>query len=234
MKKTPIGYIPSSYGRPVPAYRDAAVPDGFVHDIDGCMDIAGIYHASDRQRCKAQIEAECGQGGIRFEIFLQHGGRKVPRVSLRTPREPVYPRLPRDMEPDVPVEAWVTLALEQPDWASRAAALLDIIGHNLEHTEGWDMPPDIRGDVQAIGLALLLTATLEHLVEPEIDCLEAAAFYALTMHPEWSAAGTQWLEPFRDTWFAEWTGERPAYRRFAALRRNIEPTLPAWIVGGAA
>ncbi|MCJ2033165.1 hypothetical protein [Methylobacterium sp. J-068] len=229
MNANPIGHIPSPYGKPVAVFQDEQVPGGYVHDLDGCMDIAGIHDPLARDRCKTELKAKCAQGGIRFEIFLEHGGRMVPKVPLTKPSEPVYPTLPRDMSMDIPTENWATLAMDQPHWCKRAEAMLDILGSNLEQVKEWDAPPEVL----AIGLSLLLTASLEHLVEDEIDCIEAAAFYALTTHPAWSKAGVEWLKPFRTSWFADWIAARPAYREFAGLCRNINTTLPGWIAGGA-
>lgn len=224
----PFTHIPGPYGKPISVFKLDSMPDdGFAHDIDGCMDLAGIHDADARARCKAQIRSMSGRGGIPLEVFQDHGGRVVPKVPLIKPTEPIYPTLPRDMASDIPIETWVTLVMDHADWDERAAAVLHILADNIDHTRDWTIPPEVL----AFGLAMLLTASLEHLVEPEIACLEAAALYALTSHPAWSRAGIEWLEPFRETWLADWIAERPAYREFAGLCRHIDTELPSWLCG---
>lgn len=229
----PIGQLPTPYGVSVPVYFDRGrhvdENECYFHDIDGCMSLAGIYGAEARKRCKAEVKAASAKGSFAFDIFLKHGGRKVPYADLPKPADPVYPRLPHDMDMDIPIENWVTLTMEHAQWNTRADALLEIIASNLDNSETWDMPQEIH----ALALSQMLTASLEHLTETEIDCIEAAAIYAVTLHySEWSEPAVRWLEPFRDTWFRDWIGSRPAYSRFARLMRIINPELPLWIAGG--
>lgn len=227
-----LGHIPSPYGVPLSVFEDPTFPEGsdesYRHSIDDCMTIAGIHAPGDRDRCRIAIKAAMGKGGVPFEIFLQHGGRKVPREPIGRPAEPIYPKLPRNHEMDIPIENWVTLVLDHSRWDERAAALLDVIGGNTEAASGWGTPPEVL----ALGLQHLLTAALEHLAEAEIDCLEAAAIYACCLHDEWSEPAVRWLEPVRSTWFADWIAERPGYRAFARLCRSVNPDLPSWIGGG--
>lgn len=229
----PIGHYPTPYGVSVPVYFDRGRHDDeaecYFHDIDGCMTLVGIYGESNRQRCRAELKANLGKGGVPFEIFLKHGGRKALYVDLAKPADPVYPRLPHDMDMDIPIENWVTLTMEHAWWHTRADILLEIIASNLDNSETWDLPQEIH----ALALSQMLTASLEHLTEKDIDCIEAAAIYALTLHyREWSAPAVEWLTPFRKTWFRDWIAKRPAYGRFAKLMRIINPELPKWIEGG--
>lgn len=78
-----------------------------------------------------------------------------------------------------------------------------------------------------------MTAILESFGETEIHCLEAAAFYALSGHEPWQAAGLRWLAPFNRTWWASWVAARPRYRRFATAVRCAypDPALPDWLAG---
>ena len=76
---------------------------------------------------------------------------------------------------------------------------------------------------------IIVTSALEHLAEKEIDCLEAAAFYALSVHDKWQEAGLRWLNPVADTWFKDWVAERPTYRKFAKLSKESGEKLPPWI-----
>jgi len=231
----PIGQLPTPYGVSVPVYFDRSrhvdENECYFHDIDGCMTMAGVHGERNRQRCKDEIKANLGKGGVPFDIFLKHGGRKMLYIDLEKPANPVYPRLPHDMDMDIPIENWVTLVMEHARWNTRAETLLDIIASNLDNSETWDMPQEIH----ALALSQMLTASLEHLTETEMDCIEAAAMYALTLHySEWSKPAVEWLTPFRDTWFRDWNAGRPNYSRFAKLMRIINPELPSWIIGGAA
>jgi hypothetical protein len=197
----------------------------YFHDMDGCITLAGIHNPGNRARCKAALKAAMGKGGVPFQLFLDHGGRMVQREALTRPSQPVYPNLPRDCEPDIPIENWITAALDQAEWHGRAATLLDIIGGNLEQGADWTLPPEIL----ALSFRTLLTAVLEHVPAEDIDCLEAAALFALTAHQEWTAPAIRWLEPIWDTWFADWKASRDAYRKFAGMCRAINPDLPEWI-----
>ncbi|PPQ40467.1 hypothetical protein SAMN06265338_102224 [Rhodoblastus acidophilus] len=223
----PLGFIPSPYGTSIAVYGDRDDENSWVHDIEGCMDMAGVYGAANRAACRAAFKARAGNS-ITFDIFTDHGGRKVPKVALPRPRQPVYPTLPRGCDMDIPIENWITLALECSNWTTRADALIDICHSNLTHADGFTLPPEIH----AIALQILLTATVEHMPDEEIDCIEAAAIYAFTNHAEWSRAGVKWLAPFNKTWFRDWVAKRPKYRTFAAAVRLVDPDLPAWIDGG--
>lgn len=228
----PIGNLPTAYGVSVPVFfdrdRSEVEDECYFHDIEGCMTLVGIHGEQNRERCASEIRANLGRGGIDFNIFLKHGGRKALYVPLKKPKAPVYPRLPHDMDFDIPIEKWVTLVLDYAAWNRRAETLLEIIGSNLDNSETWDLPQEVH----ALALSQMLTASLEHLVEDEIGCIEAAALYALTLHySEWSAPGVEWLLPFRGTWFADWRDSRSSYRRFAKLMRIINPEIPTWVAG---
>ena len=227
MKQEPLCYIPSPYGTPVAGFGDPAKED-FFHDMQGCMDMAGIYGAENRAACLAKIKEQTDTTGqARFATFMEFGGHKVPKSTLPRPRAAIYPTLPRTHDMGPTIENWVTLAMDASNWTMRAASFLDVLEGNIAQIDGFDMPKSIG----AIALQLILTAAVEHLADTEVDCLEAAAFYALTAHPEWSAVGATWLAPFRETWFSDWKDARPTYRKYAALCHEIDPALPAWIAG---
>lgn len=224
--RTPLGYIPSPYGVPVAVYRVTGLGDDeFGHDLDGCMTIAGIHGKQNRERCEKVLAEAMGKGGVPFQIFLDHGGQKVPHVPIQWPEHPAYTNMPKTHGIAEPLENWVTLALDHSAWDKRATAFLPVLDFAMESTKAWNAPPEIA----AAGLSILLTAAIEHLVESEIDCLEAAAFYAVSSHDSWRAAGIEWLKPVRKTWFADWQKERPIYRAFASACRGFYDDLPAWI-----
>ena len=231
----PIVHIPGPYGKKIAVFAAPDLPGEFAHDMNGAMDFAGIHDPKQRERCfKALNEKWAEHGSVQFQLFLDHGGRKIPKVLLPRPKKDVYPSIPSDPSMNFPTEAWVTVTMDAPDWAERAETLLDILGSNLEQMRSWDIPGDIDGAIKGLALSLILTAALEHLQEPEIDCLEQASFYALTAHPEWSEAGVEWLRPFRKTWLRDWVADRPVYREFASIVRKANSDLPAWISKGVA
>lgn len=226
----PAGTFPTPYGIAVPVYHpkvvDPADPELVLFSMDATAICAGIHDKSER----ARFAAEAGRiGGMpAFEAF---GGHSLPKVALPRPQEPAYPRV-AGMEVDVPVEAWTTGTMDHHRWCDRAEFLLDIIGNNMSTIEG---STDLNAEIYPLGLAITLTAALEHLCEIEIDCVEAAALYALTEHEEWREAALEWLRPFRRTWFRDWRDARPGYTTFArSLTKAFE--LPSWVggAGGAA
>lgn len=224
----PAGMFPTPYGVSVPVMRrDDAVEgadDEFLFSMESAAILAGIHDAGQRRRLWAA--AQEGDGRVRLEDF---GGRVVPRLALPRPLKPVYPELPRGYDLDIPIENWITLAMDLHRWCDRAKKLIGIIDENIENGASMGgMPAEIMG----LAIGQILTATLEHLAEKEIDCLEAASLYALTMHAEWRSAGERWLEPFKDTWFRDWRDARPDYTRFAGITRRLHTEIPAWIVGG--
>ncbi|SMC92022.1 hypothetical protein SAMN06297251_112100 [Fulvimarina manganoxydans] len=232
---SPLGYIPGPYGKPIAVFQVDGMPDDFAHDFDGCMDIAGIHDPKARERCFAEISGAWKEKGrVAFDVFLKHGGRKVPRLRLERPEKPAYFDIPNDAKINEVKENWVSLVLDQPDWASRSCALLEVLRDNAEKAAEWDVASDadVFHTVHALSMSILLTSAIEHLCEAEIDCLEAAAFYALTTHDQWSEAGIEWLRPFRFTWFKDWISERPAYREFASGMRTVNPDIPAWVEKG--
>lgn len=231
-ERTLVGHYPTPWGMSIPMYRwaDDPDPERLWTDLDGTLTMVGIYSERDRARCKDAYQAAVSNDRIPFEFFLEHGGRKPPKVPLPRPHKPVYPTLPRGFDMDIPIENWVTLVLDVSSWSKRADALLEVIDSNVTAAGQWSAPPEVI----AIGLQHLLTASLEHLPDTEIDCLEGAALYVLSLHDEWIAAGTEWLRPVARTWLSDWIGRHKGCRRFARLCRKANPELPTWIVGGAA
>ncbi|CAH1696806.1 conserved hypothetical protein [Hyphomicrobiales bacterium] len=207
----PCAYYPTPYGVTIPVFLDPDDPENFWHDIDGCMTMAAIHGKKARARCRKAIRGAMGKGGVPLDLLLEHGGRKVPRVALCRPERSVYKATLGGVGIDEILENWVTLALDHPSWDERAEGLLNVIEGNLTWSKDWDAPPEVC----ALGIAHLLTAAIEHLTEEHIDCLEAAALYALTLHPQWVNAAVEWLSPFSETWFADWIADRPAYRELA-------------------
>lgn len=221
-----IGDFATPYGVSIAAYADPADPQGCAFALDGTMTLAGIHGLAARERARTALKA--ASPGRIPDLLLDLGGRPVPRVALPVPGRQVRPDIPREIR--APLDAWVGALLDIRTWPVRARTLIDILTTQLEQSEGWAVPAEIL----ALSVQQLLTATLEHLGEHELEDLGQAAFYALSNHPAWSDAAVGWLAPFEKTWFADWRDARPTYRRFAALCRKVDPDLPAWIAGDAA
>lgn len=227
LKRDFVGHIPGPYGVDLAVYRFPDKQDEFYHDFDTCMDMAGIYHRHDREACRAAYETLKGRGSVPFNIFIDHGGRIIPKEKIGRPESSIYPSLPQKQDADIPVENWVTIVMDAENWRDRASALNGIYATNFEQDGIAGLPQGLV----SFGLQLLLTATLEHLHEEEIDCIEAAATYALTVHAEWRDAGIRWLTPFRDTWFRDWIAKNPGYATMAKACCAATPGLPVWISG---
>ncbi|MCJ2013634.1 hypothetical protein [Methylobacterium sp. J-076] len=222
------GTFPTPYGITIPVFKpevfDPSDPDRVLFTMEGTAIFAGIHDQDERRRfvADAQRLGGCPQ-------FEDDGGHSVPKVALPIPRHAAYPRV-AGMEADVPVEAWTTDILDCSRWCDRGDLLLGIIGNNQEQAAAW-ADDTLAAEIHPLGIAITMTAALEHLCETEIDCLEAAALYALTTHDEWRRAGIAWLHPFQETWFRDWSTARPHYTAFA---RSLEVSfeLPQWVAGG--
>ncbi|MDO9428404.1 MAG: hypothetical protein Q7T93_16430 [Methylobacterium sp.] len=225
----PAFSFPTPYGVEVPVHRpdpiDPSDPDAFCFGMEATAICAGIHDKAER----ARFAVDAGALG-RLPPLEEYGGRELLHVSIQRPADPAVYHSIMASSANTPIEAWVTGAMDRPRWCDRGAFLIDIIGENME-TAGSERDP-LEG-VYAFGVALLLTGALEHLGEKQIDCIEAAAFYALAAHDEYAKAGRDWLFPVRKTWFRDWAAARPRYRRLIrALRGPMD--LPGWFgeIGG--
>jgi hypothetical protein len=184
---------------------------------------AGIHDPEKRAQFVAAVNA---RQSMPVSMLFEFGGMRPPKIALLRPLRPAYPQVHE--VGGMPVEAWVDRIMDCSQWDERADGFEDIFGACLSNL------PDLPGFVNAVALSIMLAATLEHVGEAEIDCLEAAAYYALCAHPEWRQAGLEWLQPVRATWFRDWTKRRPQFASFARMCRDADATLPAWIDGSHA
>lgn len=223
-----VGTFPTPYGVAVDVFDalDPRDPEAFTFTPEAAAMTGGIYSPVQRsafiQRCKEE-------GRVDLLLMKEYGGGPPPRLKLKAPTKPLYPALPKGMDMDIPIEAFVTLMMDRHRWCDRAEALLPAVDGNLTHAAAWwpELP-----ELMGLAMAMLVTASLEHLHETEIECIEAAAIYALSEHEQWSEAGLHWLTPFKDTWARDWIEARPAYRRWASARISEGSRLPAWLAGG--
>lgn len=231
----PIGKIPSPYGTMIDVYFDRSrhvdEDECYFHDMNGCMDIAGVYGEENRKKCYAAIKSRTSSNSkVTMQVFVDHGGHTVPKVPIPATDESVYKRIELPVEGQNVIENWVDIALEASNWTDRAARLIDpALAQSIQHSKTFNLPADIRDAVIALSFGHMITSGLEHLHEEEIDCLEAAAIYSLSLHEAWRAAGIKWLKPFRKTWFKDWKQERPVYREAARLMREVDENVPAWL-----
>jgi hypothetical protein len=226
-----IGTFPTPYGISVDVFdaNDPRDPEAFVFSPDSAALTGGIHSTEQR----AAFVRRCEEiGGVNLAIMKDFGGGPPPRINLKPPKRPIYPSLPQGNDMDIPTEAFVTMLMDRHRWCDRVGALLPAVEGNLIQAEGWEASAFPMPKVMGLAMGLLVTAALEHLHETEIDCIEAAAVYALSEHKQWSASGVEWLTPFKDTWARDWIETRPAYRRWAAARISEGSKLPAWLAGG--
>ncbi|MCJ2102758.1 hypothetical protein [Methylobacterium sp. E-046] len=153
----PYGTFPTPYGVTIPAFHPggdtAGEPDHFLFDMDGTAIFAGIHSKAERKRF-AEDATRLGYAP-RFEDY---GGHPIPKMPLRKPRDPAYPRV-AGLEGDVPIEAWTTGLLDRFQWCDRAEFLIGIIGQNLERAT-WSRH-EFMAEVYPLGLSIMLTAALE-------------------------------------------------------------------------
>ncbi|MGY0794236.1 hypothetical protein ACW7BJ_33230 [Azospirillum argentinense] len=197
--------------------------------------LLGIHDPSARRGFVEDMQASMAAGGGEMDsIVAKHGGGRVVTVALPPVTMPVYPRLPHDRHSGHAcvegvslrdaVDSWVAALVEQPRWFDRSELLLAGFTEQMPMLNGV-----ARRNDAGLSLCTHLTATLENLGETGIDCLEQAAFYALTAHDPWRSAGREWLMPHRNTWVHDWIKDRPVYRRLARLVGMNFPDVPSWL-----
>ncbi|HYH17855.1 MAG TPA: hypothetical protein VD995_04490 [Azospirillum sp.] len=232
-KPQPTGRFATPWGVEVDAFPPLPGddPDSYTFNMAGTAVCMGI-HDPDAQRRFADAASKmvAGSGvpvGTFMDLVVQFGGMKPPRIALApvTSADSVFNNLPPHMPEiaDITVN-WIERVQEERRWHERAARLLEMVGGHVEQWHG-----HLPHEIIALSLGHLMTAVLENLGESEIDCLEAAAFYALSAHDPWRTAAVEWLKPIRKTWWADWIGERPRYRRFATMTAKIYDEQPRWL-----
>jgi hypothetical protein len=234
--ESPAGFVyPTNYGVYVPVHQSEVPVDGeeraFLFSLEATAVAAGIYEPERRKAFCDDAAAVAKDGGDFLALLSRYGGGKVLRVPLPRPDRHAYDAF--SVEPggvNVPgaslrdvVDDVVTKVADQHRWCDRADALLAFC--EVQNRATRSVPPPVSGRA----LSILITAVLENLGESEIECLEAAAFYAVSAHEEWNHAGRTWLMPVRKTWLADWIKARPVYRKLAALVSHTETHVPTWL-----
>jgi hypothetical protein len=230
----PAGTYPTPYGVSVPIFPpDEPNADYYGFDLEGTMTCAGIHDPAARARCREAVMAvNAGNGmpGAEFlALCLDHGGCRPPHMVLPPvgSADSAYNDIPESFEAREVIDNWIDRIAELHRWCDRARHFQEMLDAHVELLNGTTPHEDI-----AFGLSRMLTAVFENLGETEIDCLEAAAFYALSSHEAWRKAAVEWLQPFRRTWWADWIKARPKYRRFARMTLKIHRDVPSWLAGG--
>jgi hypothetical protein len=234
-KPMPVGTFPTPYGVSVPVFPPDKPDAGYyLFDLEGIMTCAGIHDPATRARCREAVKAVNGlTSGDLCSLVFDKWGHRPPRVVL----PPVgsadseyndINNIPELFEARVVCNNWIDRITEHHRWCDRAIDFQEMLDGHVETFNG-RMPHEFL----AFALSRILTSVLENLGETEIDCLEAAAFYALSSHEAWHKAAIDWLQPFRRTWWADWIKARPKYRRFARMILKIDPDAPRWLAGSA-
>jgi hypothetical protein len=231
----PAGTFPTPYGVSVPVFSpDEPDADYYLFDLEATMTCAGIHDPAARARCREAAMAVSAENGITSgdlcDLVFNQCGRRPPRLVLPPvgSADSEYNGIPEAFEVREVCDNWIDRIAEQHRWCDRASHFQEMLDAHVEKLNG-TMPHQMV----AFGLSRMLTAVLENLGETEIDCLEAAAFYALSSHEAWRKAAIDWLQPFRRTWWADWIKARPKYRRFARMTLKIHRDAPSWLAGGA-
>lgn len=232
----PSHQIPSPYGPLLNVFHDPnrseRLGGPWFLDMDGVLTMAGIHDRRQREASFEDIRRRLDSGEpLSIYDIEKYGGRKVSPVAIGHPEASAYQALLAENNDTCPIESWVDMTLGTADWHKRSGAYQGTLRQTLEECGDAALPTDMRSAIIASRLSMLLTASIEHLHEREISCIQQAAFYAVTVHPEWISAALNWLEPIRDTWFADWLKSHPAYVNFARICRLANPDLPAWIAG---
>ncbi|EHM01397.1 hypothetical protein HMPREF9946_02136 [Acetobacteraceae bacterium AT-5844] len=226
---------PTNYGVSVPVHPSPEPVDGeegaFLFSLEATAVAAGIYEPERRAAFCAEASIAAQEGRSFLELLAKFGGAPVLRIPLPRPVRYAYESVPTSPGgASVPgaslrdvVDELITGVSDHHRWCDRASALLAFM--EVQSRVGNSVPAPIRGR----SMSILIAAVLENLGENEIDCLEAAAFYALSAHEEWSHAGRSWLMPVRKTWLADWIKDRPDYRKLAALVSHTDIHVPSWL-----
>ncbi|MBP2311906.1 hypothetical protein [Azospirillum soli] len=194
--------------------------------------LLGIHDPEKRRGFTDELRILMETGGSMDAIVAKFGGGKPTQIPILPPLKPVYPTIPHERDAghtttnlslrDI-TDSWVDALAEESRWFDRADVFLTMLGSQIEHFGAG------ARDMVGLSMSGIATAVLENLGETEIRCLEAAAFYALTMHDPWRAAGREWLLPHRKTWVRDWIKDRPVYRRLARLTGMVHRDVPSWL-----
>ncbi|CAO3445816.1 hypothetical protein [Azospirillum argentinense] len=237
----PYGTFPTPYGVSVDVFQpevpDPRDPEAVMFTAEATAICAGIHDPKERERFVADARRT---GDVPLFKASEYGGF-IPllRIPLSRPAEPFYPQVPTEGPAAADgascreiVDRWIDVVTLHHRWCDRAEELLKLSIHQVEGL-GKQVPRGAPSIITGLPLSMMITAVLENLGDEEIDCLEAAAFYTLSMHDRWRKAGQDWLYPVRETWFADWIKARQGYRRVAKIMVDLHDDLPRWLCGRA-
>jgi hypothetical protein len=196
-----------------------AMPLGFPTTADELQ--AHGMHRSDA-RLKFAAAALRASRAKTWPRLLKRFGHVPTAIALPAPAHPLDPA---DFGPEYAAAVDALIAARNgPAPAGLPAAVWALTSRSLLT---WLARPD---QVCAEALAVL-TLMLQASAESAIARMDAACWYSISLHPEWRAAGRAFIEPYRDTWLADWLMLRPEYCALATVAREEFPDVPTYLSG---
>jgi hypothetical protein len=128
------------------------------------------------------------------------------------PAQPLYETLPRKIRSLIHIEEWIDAALHTRNWSERAAAFDRLILHIFEKN------PSLVPQAIGVGASHYATFALEHLGTTEVTDLDSAFCYAISMHPEWRAAGDGFLDREPPAKLRQWLHVHPGFARIVQVQ----------------
>lgn len=236
----PYGMFPTPWGVAVEVHKvdppDPSDPEAVVFTAEAVAVCAGIH---DKRQRDEFVRISKGTGFVPLERVPEFGGfAPLPRVPLIPPPHSCYNDTPNSGPVAVDgascreiVDRWVDRVTARHRWCDRADELLDLVVGQMDGLARDGGSRRLPSIVVGFPLSVMITSVLENLGEDEIDCIEAAAWYALAAHDEWRATALTWLEPIRATWWKDWIGQRQGYRRAAHIMADVYDAMPPWLYG---
>lgn len=141
-------------------------------------------------------------------VFQFPDGRRRRGELLDRPSWSRFASMSRELQRCPLTNDWIDAALLARSWSDRTIAF-DFLISGLLNSE--NKPED---STRAAGM--LLTVAGEHLCEAALTEIDAAAFYSLTLHPQWRGAGEKYLRAQSNAKIRTWLKLHPGISRLRA------------------